>query len=83
MVGRLGHLDGSADIGDSLPLSDELLSGLELSDDLLGRVADSFHGGVRGPVWPVEDSHSPWTAFRGPRIFSSTQSTIALSGGFR
>jgi hypothetical protein len=30
-------------------------------------VAGSFHGGVPGPVWPDEDSHSPWTDFRGPR----------------
>jgi hypothetical protein len=30
-------------------------------------VADSFHGGVPGPVWPDEDSHSPWTDFQGPR----------------
>ncbi|WP_191964884.1 transposase [Synechococcus sp. RSCCF101] len=30
-------------------------------------MTDSFHGEVPGPVWPVEDSHSPWTGFRGPR----------------
>nr|WP_225323106.1 transposase [Synechococcus sp. RSCCF101] len=30
-------------------------------------MADSFHGEVPGPVWPVEDSHSPWTDFQGPR----------------
>jgi hypothetical protein len=30
-------------------------------------VAGSFHGGVPGPVWPDEDSHSPWTDSQGPR----------------
>ncbi|WP_254987184.1 DegT/DnrJ/EryC1/StrS family aminotransferase [Cyanobium sp. ATX 6E8] len=27
----------------------------------------AFHGEVPGPVWPAEDSHSPWTDCRGPR----------------
>jgi hypothetical protein len=44
-------------------LGDQLLSGFELADDLLGCVAGSFHGGVSGPVWPDEDSLSPWTDF--------------------
>jgi len=30
-------------------------------------VPGAFHGRVPGPVWPDEDSHSPWTDFRGPR----------------
>ena len=30
-------------------------------------MADSFHGEVPGPIWPDEDSHSPWTDFQGPR----------------
>jgi len=34
---------------------------------LLRRVPGKFHGRVPGPVWPDEDSHSPWTSFRGPR----------------
>jgi hypothetical protein len=42
---------------------------LELADDLLRRVPGAFHGRVPGPVWPVEDSHSPWTGSRGPRHF--------------
>ena len=67
VVGRLGHLNGAADVSDGLALGDQLLSGLELADDLLGCVADAFHGGVPGPVWPDEDSHSLWTDFRGPR----------------
>ena len=67
VVGRLGDLNGAADVGDGLALGDQLISGLELADDLLGYVADAFHGEVPGPVWPDEDSHSPWTDLRGPR----------------
>ena len=65
------HLDGPADFGNGLALCDQLLSGFELANDLLGGVADSFHGGVPGPVWPDEDSHSPWTDFQGPRHLSA------------
>jgi hypothetical protein len=32
-------------------------------------VPGAFHGEVPGPVWPAEDSHSPWTGFRGPRHY--------------
>ena len=67
VVGRLGDLNGAADVGDGLALGDQLLSGLELADDLLGCVADAFHGEVPIPVWPDEGSHSPWTDPRGPR----------------
>ena len=67
VVSRLGDLNGAADVGDGLALGSQLLSGLKLADDLLGCVADSFHGEVPGPVWPDEDSHSPWTDFQGPR----------------
>ena len=35
--------------------------------ELLSCLKDSFHGEVLGPVWPDEDSHSPWTDFLGPR----------------
>ncbi len=47
-------------------MGDQLLGGLELADDLLGCVSGAFHGEVLGPVWPDEDSHSPWTDFRDP-----------------
>ena len=67
VVGRLRHLDDAADVGDGLALGDQLLGGLELADDLLSCVPGAFHGRVPGPVWPAEDSHSPWTDFRGPR----------------
>ena len=67
VIGRLGDLDGAANVSDGFALGDQLLSGFELADDLLGCVADSFHGEVPGPVWPDEDSHSPWTGFWGPR----------------
>jgi hypothetical protein len=30
-------------------------------------VPGAFHGRVPGPVWPAEDSHSPWTDCQGPR----------------
>ena len=29
--------------------------------------ATDLDDGHPGPVWPDEDSHSPWTDFRGPR----------------
>ena len=61
------HLNGADDLGDVLALGNELLSGIELADDLLRCVADAFHGGVSGPVWPNEVSHSPWTGFWEPR----------------
>ena len=67
VVGRLGNLDSVTDVGDSLALSGQLLSDLELADDLFGCVADSFHDEVPGPVWPDEDSHSPWTDLQDPR----------------
>jgi len=67
VVGRLRHLDDAADVDDGLTLGDQLLGGLELADDLLRRVPGAFHGRVPGPVWPDEDSHSPWTDLRGPR----------------
>ena len=68
-VGRLGDLNGAADIGDGLGLGDQLLSSSQFADDLLLCVADSLHGEVPGPIWPDEDSHSPWSIFRRPRQF--------------
>ena len=62
----MGDLDGSANVGGGIALGDQLLNGFELADHLLGYVADSFHGEVSGPVWPDEDSHSPWTNFLRP-----------------
>jgi len=44
--------------------------GLDLADDLLRCVPGALHGQVPGPVWPHEDSHSPWTRFWGPRQVS-------------
>ena len=67
VVGRLRHLDHAADVGDGLALGDQLLGGLELADDLLRCVPGAFHGEVPGPVWPDEDSHSPWIDCQGPR----------------
>jgi hypothetical protein len=59
MVGGLGDLQGSTNVDDGFALADQLLSVLELADDLLGCVAGSFHCGVPGTVWPDEDSQSP------------------------
>ncbi len=66
VVSRLRHLDHGADVGDVLALGDQLLGGFQLAVDLLGRMPGAFHGRVTGPVWPAEDSHSPWTYFQGP-----------------
>ena len=57
VVSRLSDLDRPAEVSASLALGDQLLSGFELADDLLGCVAGSFHGEVPDPVWPDEDSH--------------------------
>jgi len=65
-VSQLSDLDRPANVGDALALGDQLLSGFELAGDLLGCVADSFHSGIPGRVWPDEDSHSPRSHFQGP-----------------
>ena len=70
VVRRLRHLDHAADLDDGLALGDQLLGSFELADDLLRCVPGAFHGRVPGPVWPAEDSHSPWTDCRGPRHFT-------------
>ena len=67
MIRRLRHLDDAADLDDGIALGDQLLGSLELADDLFRRVPGPFHGEVPGPVWPDEDSHSPWTDCQGPR----------------
>ena len=66
-IGRLCHLDDTADLDDGLALSDQLLNGLEQANDLLHPVLVALHDEVLGSVWPAEDSHSPWTAFQDPR----------------
>jgi hypothetical protein len=67
VVGRLSHLDESAELCAGLALPDlaarpstakQKPLGLELADDLLRWVLGEFHGPVPGPVWPAEDSHS-------------------------
>lgn len=62
VIRRLRHLNDTADLDDGHALSDQLLGGLELADDLIRRVPGAFHGEVQGPVWPAEGSHSPWSA---------------------
>ena len=65
VVGGMRDLENSAGVRNCLALGKQLVSRFELADDLLGCVAGSFHGGVPGPVWPDEDSHSPGPIFRG------------------
>jgi hypothetical protein len=40
VAGRLGDFDGAASVTDGLALSDQVVSGFELADDLLGCIAD-------------------------------------------
>ena len=47
---ELPLLDDPADVGDGLALSDQLLGGSQLADDLLGWLPGAFHGGVPGLV---------------------------------
>jgi len=63
----LRHLLFSAEVDDGRAQGDQLLSGFELADNLLGFVAGAFHGGLAGSGWPDEDSHSPWTVIGEPR----------------
>ncbi len=69
MVSRLGDFQDAADVGNGIGLGNQLISRFELADDLLRCVASSFHGGVPGPVWPDEDSHSALTDSKGPSQF--------------
>jgi len=52
----LGHLDDTTDLFDGLVLGNQLV-GLELSNDLLGRVLGVFHCQVLVPICPAEYSH--------------------------
>lgn len=46
VVLRVGHLDGAANVGNSVELSHELPNGFEIADDLIGCVADSLRDQV-------------------------------------
>jgi len=70
VIGGLRHLQCTAEIGYGLTVGRQLLNGFEPENNLQGCVADSLHGGVPGPVWPDEDSHSPWTNSKAPRHLS-------------
>jgi len=61
------HIDDSADLEEGLALGDQLFIGFELVVDLYCVVPGAFHVEVPGPLWPDEDSHSPWTDLRSPR----------------
>lgn len=79
VISRLRHLDDAADLDDGLALGDQLLGGFQLADDLLRCVPGAFHGEVHSPVWPAEDSHSPWIGFRGPRQTSLNSHSYQLT----
>jgi len=50
VVGRLRHLDDAAELDNGLALGDQLVSDLELGNDLFVRVPGPFHGEGTGPV---------------------------------
>jgi len=50
VVGRLSDFKDATNVSNGLALGQQLLSGFELADDLLGGMAGSFHGGVPGLV---------------------------------
>ena len=51
VVGRLRHLDDTADLRNGLALGDQLIGGFELADGLLRCVPVAFHVRVPGLVW--------------------------------
>ena len=53
------RLQRTAGVGVGLALGDQLLRGLEITDDLIGCVANSLQGGAPGRVWADEGSPSP------------------------
>jgi hypothetical protein len=53
VISRGRHLKGTADIGHALALIEELLSGAQLADDLLGSVALAFYEASPGQAWPI------------------------------
>jgi len=67
VIRRLRLFDDLAGLNDGIALDDQLLGSFQIADDLLRRVPGAFHGEIPGPVWPYEDSHSPWTDLRGAR----------------
>jgi len=66
VIRRLRHHDETADLDEGLDLGDQLLGSCELADDQHRCVPGPFHGEIPGPVWPAEDTHSPWTGFPDP-----------------
>ncbi len=57
VLDRVRYISGTTDFGESLVQLDQLLRGFDLAGVLLACVADSFHGGVPGPVLPDQDSY--------------------------
>ena len=74
MKRRLRHLDHATDVGDVLALGNQLLGSFELEHDLFGCMPGAFHGRVP-PVWPDENSHSPWTD---PQVTAATVNSALL-----
>jgi len=67
VVGGQEDLENSAGVHNCLGLSKPLVSRFELANDLFRSVPGSLRGEVPGPVWPDEDSQSPWNTSKGPR----------------
>jgi len=67
VVGGLEGHESSAGVRNCMALNKQMISRFELADDLFGYVPGAIHVDVPDPVWPVEDSRSPWTVFWGPR----------------
>ena len=53
MISRRRNLQDSSDVRNSLALAQELTSGPQLADDLLGVMAFEFHEAFIGQVWPT------------------------------
>ncbi len=64
VISRSRYLS-AADISDGLALGEELISGTQLANDLLGRVAFAFHRASPGQVWQAGKFSSGLVQFLG------------------
>jgi len=58
VIGGLRQLQCPADVDDDSALGDQLLGRFKITNDLLGSVAGSLHGGLPGSVRPYEVSNT-------------------------
>jgi hypothetical protein len=73
------HLKGPGDVGHGLALIEELLSGAQPSDDLLGSVTLAFHGASPRQVWPVGKLSQELVQFPGSTSASLKAEEIWIS----